>query len=126
MKILKIFLVLVASLLLLNTTTFSQEKAIEKMPEPIGGIGGIAENLKYPDAAKKENIQGKVVIKALIDETGQVVKTEVIKSLHPSCDLAAKAAIKKTKFTPGENKGKKVKAEVVIPVMFKLNDKKEK
>lgn len=126
MKKSKMYLILISVLMISVLSINAQQKSIEKMPEPIGGIRGIAENLKYPDAAKKENIQGKVVIKALVDETGKVIKTEVVKSLHPSCDKAARTAIQKTKFTPGENKGKKVKAEVVIPVMFKLNDKKEK
>lgn len=122
MKVIKIILFIAASLLLLNSTTFSQEKAIEKMPDPIGGIRGIAKNVIYPEEAKKAGVEGKVVIQALIDENGDVIKTSILKSLGSGCDEAALKAIKKTKFTPGMNKGKKVKAEVKIPISFKLND----
>ncbi len=128
MKMIKYAAIIFAGILLVNVSTFAQEKAIEKMPDPIGGIRGIAKNVVYPVEAKKAGVEGRVVIQALVDENGDVIKTSVVKSLGSGCDEAALKAIKKTKFTPGMNKGKKVKAEVTIPVSFKLNegDKKKK
>ena len=58
---------------------------------------------------------------AIIDEKGNVVETEVVQSVNADCDKAAMDAIKKTKFTPGIKDNKPIKAEVVIPVMFKLS-----
>ncbi len=92
----------------------------EKSPEPIGGIKGIAENVIYPEEAKKNNIQGRVFIKAFINEEGLVEKAEVIKGIGSGCDEAALNAVKNTKFIPGMNDGKPIKAQIAIPIMFKL------
>jgi periplasmic protein TonB len=95
--------------------------AQNKQPEPIGGVEAILKNVVYPQSAIEANIQGKVLIKAIIDEKGNVVETEVINSIQKDCDQAAVDAIKKTKFTSGIKENKPVKAEVVIPIMFKLD-----
>lgn len=107
--------------LFLGINLFAQEEKLDKYPEPIGGIESIIKNVVYPASAKEAGIQGKVLIKAIIDEKGNVVKTKVVESVNADCDKAAMDAIKKTKFTPGIKDNKPVKAEVVIPVMFKLS-----
>jgi len=121
----KIALLFFASILLLKFELFAQEK-LDKEPFPSGGIGELAKNVKYPEEAMKANIEGKVIVKAVINEKGEVVETEVLKSLGHGCDEAAVEAVKVTKFTPGEKNGKKVKAEVTIPISFKLDCDKKK
>ena len=100
---------------------FAQEEKLDKFPEPIGGIEAMIKNVVYPVAAKEAGIQGKVLVKTIIDEKGDVVETEVVQGVDADCDNAAMDAIKKTKFTPGIKDNKPVKAEVTIPVMFKLS-----
>lgn len=90
------------------------------MPAPIGGMKAIAEHVVYPETAKISKLEGKVMVKVLIDEKGNVTSTEIIESLSIECDKAAVDAIKKVKFTPAMKDGKKVKCEVMIPVQFKL------
>lgn len=107
--------------LFLQVTSFAQEEKLDKFPEPIGGIEAMIKNVVYPVSAKEAGIQGKVLVKTIIDEKGNVVETEVIKGFDADCDKAAMDAIKKTKFTPGIKDNKPVKAEVTIPVMFKLS-----
>ena len=122
MKLIKVILTMS---ILLTISTFAQEE-LEKTPSIKGGIQELAKNIKYPEAAKKEGIMGKVLVKALIDENGNVSKTEVIKGVDEELDAAAMKAVKMTKFEPGVKDGKNVKAEVTIPIMFKLDDSKEK
>ncbi|GAB4129507.1 MAG: hypothetical protein Fur0015_03440 [Ignavibacteriales bacterium] len=98
----------------------AQDNKQEVFPEPVGGMQAIIKNLVYPKSAKDAGIQGKVFIKALVDENGNVAKTEVIKSLNPECDAAAISAIKKTKFTGGMIMGKPTQTEIVIPIYFRL------
>ncbi len=75
----------------------------------------------YPQVAKLAGIQGKVYVEATIDEKGNVVETKILKSDHESLEAAAVDAIKNTKFNPGVSKSnKKVKAKVVVPIVFKL------
>lgn len=107
--------------LFLGINIFAQEENLDKFPEPIGGIEAMTKNVVYPVSAKEAGIQGKVFVKAIIDENGNVTETSIIKSVNEDCDKAAMGAIKKTKFTPGIKENKPVKAEVTIPVMFKLS-----
>ncbi len=107
--------------LLFELSSFAQEKKLDRYPEPIGGIEAIIANLIYPQSAKDAGIEGKVFVKAIIDEQGNVTETSILKSVNEDCDKAAMDAIKKTKFTPGIKDNKPVKAEVTIPVMFKLS-----
>ncbi|MBI1930908.1 MAG: energy transducer TonB [Ignavibacteriales bacterium] len=95
--------------------------AVEEMPEPIGGIQGIQEKIVYPEIAKRAGVQGRVYIKAFVDEAGVVHKAEVIKGIGAGCDEAAVDAVMKTKFKPGKQRGKPVRVQVSIPILFKLN-----
>lgn len=95
--------------------------AVEEMPEPIGGIKAIMENITYPEEAEEKNIQGKVYVLAYINEEGLVDKANVIKGIDPLLDNAAVDAVKKVKFTIARQDGKPVKVEVAIPIIFKLD-----
>lgn len=90
------------------------------MPAPIGGMKAIAEHVVYPETAKINKLEGKVMVKVLIDEKGNVASTEILESLSSECDKAAVDAIMKVKFNPAIKDGKKIKSEVVIPIQFKL------
>ncbi|MBU1680395.1 MAG: energy transducer TonB [Bacteroidetes bacterium] len=94
--------------------------AVEQMPEPIGGIGEIQRKIIYPEIAKRAGVQGRVYIKAYVDEFGIVSKTEVIRGIGAGCDEAAQQAVHQTKFKPGKQRGKPVKVQVTVPVLFKL------
>lgn len=94
--------------------------AVEEMPDPIGGIIGIQKRIVYPELAKRAGIEGKVLVLAFVDESGNVTKAEVIKGIGLGCDEAAINAIVQTKFKPGRQRGKPVKVQVTIPVTFKL------
>lgn len=94
--------------------------AVEEMPEPIGGIAEIQKKIVYPEIAKRAGVEGKVYVLAFVDETGLVTDAKIIKGIGAGCDEAALSAVKKTKFKPGKQRGKAVKVQVSIPVVFKL------
>ncbi|MBI1939133.1 MAG: TonB family protein [Ignavibacteriales bacterium] len=94
--------------------------AVEEQPEPIGGIEAIQKKIVYPEIAKRAGVQGRVFIKAFVNEVGDVVKAEVIKGIGAGCDEAAVQAVMQTKFKPGKQRGKSVKVQVSIPIVFKL------
>ncbi len=95
--------------------------AVEEMPEPIGGIKAIQEKIVYPEIAKRAGVEGKVYILAFVDESGNVTKAQILKGIGAGCDEAALDAVLKTKFKPGKQRGKPVRVQVSIPVVFKLN-----
>jgi len=94
--------------------------AVEEMPEPIGGIQAIQSKIKYPEIAKRAGVEGKVYVLAFVDETGTVTDAKIIKGLGAGTDEEALNAVKQTKFKPGKQRGKPVKVQVSIPILFKL------
>lgn len=77
-------------------------------------------NLKYPENARKNGIQGKVYLKVWIDQNGTVTKTEVIKGVNDELNKAAQDALQNVKFKPAKVKGKPVSTNIVLPISFKL------
>lgn len=104
----------------LNNENSEYFVAVEEMPELLGGLKGLQSKIKYPEAAKREGIEGKVYVLAFIDEKGNVANAKVIKGAGYGLDEAALDAVKQTKFTPGKQRGKPVKVQVTIPIVFKL------
>jgi len=95
--------------------------AYDEPPQPIGGFQAIQQNLEYPEIARKAGVEGRVVVNVLIDEQGNVIDTEILKSLgNNGCDQAAIEAIKSVKWKPAKQRDKPVKVWVGIPVVFRL------
>jgi len=92
----------------------------EVMPRPAGGMAIIYKKLIYPKDARDKNIQGIVKVRAFVDEWGEVTKVEIDEGIGYGCDDSAKTAVYYTKFKPAIQKGKKIKAQVVVPVEFKI------
>ena len=94
--------------------------AVEEMPTIIGGLESINKNVHYTEIARRLDIQGKVIIGILVDKTGNIVESEILKSLFPELDMIALNAVKQVKFNPGLQRGKPVNVRMVIPIVFKL------
>jgi TonB family protein len=94
--------------------------AVEIFPEPIGGIKGIQNKIKYPQKAIKNKVEGIVYIVAFVDEFGDVTKAMVLKGIGSGCDEVALDTVKETKFIPGMHEGKNVKVQISIPIVFRL------
>lgn len=94
--------------------------AVEEMPVPVGGLQEIQSRIEYPEIARRVGIEGKVFVRAFVDETGTVTNAEVVKGIGGGCDEAALDAILKTKFTPGKQRGKPIKVQVTVPIHFRL------
>jgi protein TonB len=93
---------------------------VEQMPEPIGGVRAIQKNITYPEFAKRAGIQGRVYVKAFVNEIGYVFKVELVKGIGGGCDEVAMQAVKSALFSPGKQRGKPVKVQVTVPIFFKL------
>jgi len=93
----------------------------EEMPSPVGGMSSIQKQITYPSIAKQAGIEGKVYILAYINDKGSVDQVKVLKGIGAGCDEAAMDAVKKSKFTPGKNKGNPLKVKLSLTINFKLN-----
>jgi len=74
----------------------------------------------YPEEARKNRVQGRVVLQAVIDEKGIVAKVRAVESPDPMLTEAALDAVKKWTYKPATKKGKPVKVFLTVTVAFKL------
>lgn len=93
---------------------------VEQMPEPIGGIAAVQKLVKYPEMARRAGIEGRVTVQFIVNEAGQVENPRVIRGIGGGCDEAALEAVKKAKFTPGMQRGRPVRVQFSLPVIFRL------
>lgn len=92
----------------------------EHMPEPIGGMEAIYRRVTYPEIARETGIEGRVVLQFIVDERGNVVNPIVIRGIGGGCDEAALDAIQDVKFKPGLQRGRPVKVQFQLPIVFRL------
>ena len=95
---------------------------LENQPKIKGGLQALRNFLVYPEEAKKEKVEGLVLVKVLIDEKGMVEKTVIAKSIGRGCDEATVEAVKKLEFIPATKDGTNVKFWFTIPVRFMLSE----
>lgn len=97
----------------------------EQQATPVGGFqayyAAIGKNLKYPKAAERMGIEGKVFVQFVVDKDGSVTDVQVLKGIGGGCDEEAVRIIKEgPKWNPGKQRGRAVKVRMVIPVVFQL------
>jgi periplasmic protein TonB len=101
---------------------------VEKAAEPKGGMQAfytfIGKNLEYPLPAFKEQIQGTVYLKFIIDEKGKAKNLEVYQGAHPDLDAEALRVLQlfndQVGWKPAKNKGKAVAMQRIMPIKFKF------
>jgi len=98
---------------------------VEQMPEFPGGqtelLKYIGSKMKYPAIARENNIEGRVIVKFVVNETGQITAPQVLRDIGGGCGEEALRVIKTMpKWNPGKQRGKPVKVEFTMPVFFKL------
>jgi protein TonB len=76
----------------------------------------------YPDEMKVHAVSGTVALSIVIDETGAVASSSVVKSTHPQFEGPALDAIKKWKFKPAQKDGTPVKMRLNVPIRFSADE----
>ena len=99
---------------------------VEQMPEFPGGMPELMkflqENVKYPEEAMKNGIQGRVLIQFIVEKDGSISEAKVIKKVNELLDAEALRVIgEMPKWTPGKQKGQEVRVKFVLPVTFRLS-----
>jgi protein TonB len=100
---------------------------VEEMPEYPGGktalLKFVGDNLNYPEEAQKNNIEGKVFLKFVVNVNGLVDRVEIIKGVDPLLDSEAVRVVKiLPRFTPGKQGGVPVPVWYVLPINFKIQN----
>lgn len=94
-------------------------------PEYPGGMAALLEylqrNIRYPNEARENQIQGRVVVRFIVNKEGKIEGAEVQKGIGYGCDKEALRVVNAMKtWRPGQVKGKPVKAYYTLPVTFRL------
>jgi len=99
---------------------------VEEMPQYPGGEGEllkfITENTSYPEEAKAQRIEGKVIIRFIVNTEGNAKGASVLKGVDPLLDAEAVRVISQLKgFKPGKQGGKAISVWYMVPVNFTLS-----
>lgn len=99
--------------------------AVEQMPEFPGGRDQLNKyyesNLRYPEVAIENGIQGRVIVQFIVNTDGSISDATVIRSVDPACDEEALRVINSMPhWTPGQTNGKNVRVRYTLPVTFRL------
>ena len=101
-------------------------RVIDQMPEFPGGMDKllqfINDNIQYPAEAWKKGIQGRGIVQFVVDENGNAIEPNIMRSADSSLDEEALRIIKTLpRWKPGTLKGKAVGVELTVPVTFRLD-----
>jgi TonB family protein len=98
---------------------------ITDKPQFIGGYDAmekfLKEKIKYPSAAKRDSVQGKVFISIEVDSAGKITQTRVLKGIRKDLDNAALSAVNEfPDFIPAFSRGHHVASRFIVPINFTL------
>lgn len=99
--------------------------AVEQMPEFPGGMPAMIEylqnNLKYPKDAIKQQVGGRVMVMFVVETDGSLSNVRVARKVFHSLDTEAVRVVKSMpKWKPGKEKGRLVRVNYTLPVVFSL------
>lgn len=107
-------------------TTAVQQKHPQQFPVYINGNATlndfIRKNLEYPRQAQMGNIQGKVILRFVVEPSGLMTNIGILKSLGGGCDQEAIRLLQLIKWYPGKKDNKLVRVQMSFPFYFVLND----
>lgn len=105
---------------------------VEEMPKFRGGglpefRTWVQQNVKYPQIALENGIQGNVVIQFVVGADGKMTNFKVLQSpdktlSDATIDVLKKANEMKNGWKPGKQRGKPVKVSFTLPVAFKIQN----
>lgn len=98
---------------------------VEEDAEFPGGLEALskylAENIKYPQLAKENNITGRVFVSFVVEKNGSVGNIKILRDIGGGCGAEAVRVVKAMpKWKPGKQRGKPVRSQFNLPVNFDL------
>ncbi len=100
-------------------------RVVEQIPQFPGGmlafIKWLTQHLRYPETARRQNIQGTVVASFVVNADGGVTDVKIVSSVNPMLDRETLRVVRMMpKWEPGIFKGEPCRTLVYLPVEFKL------
>lgn len=95
---------------------------VEEMPELIGGLSSIQSRIQYPEMARRAGIEGRVIVQFIVNEQGYVEDPSVVRGIGGGADEEALRVMSEVRFKPGMQRGRPVRVQFSLPIIFKLSD----
>lgn len=84
-------------------------------------VAYLANNLVYPEIAKKERIEGIVYLSFIVDEKGKILRPTILNDIGGGCGSAAVKVVREMpKWQSGLLRNEKVRVQLHIPVEFRF------
>lgn len=101
--------------------------AVEQQAEFPGGQAALmkwlSSNIRYPEAAQQNDIQGRVIVKFVVEKDGSIGAVSIVKGVDKDLDKEAQRVVKKMpRWQPGKNNGVAVRSYFTLPVTFRLQN----
>ncbi|MDE7421730.1 MAG: energy transducer TonB [Muribaculaceae bacterium] len=99
--------------------------AVEQQAEFPGGMPALmkwlSSNIRYPEAAQQNDVQGRVIVKFIVEKDGSVSQATILKGVDKDLDKEALRVVNKMpKWQAGKNNGVAVRSYFTLPVNFRL------
>lgn len=101
--------------------------AVEQQAEFPGGQAALmkwlSNNVRYPESAQQNDIQGRVVVRFVVEKDGSIGAANIVKGVDKDLDREALRVVKKMpRWQPGKNNGVAVRSYFNLPVVFRLQN----
>ena len=81
----------------------------------------VNQRLVYPEIAKENGVQGRVMLQFTIEKDGSITNIKVLRGVDPSLDKEAMRVVATSpKWTPGKQRDRAVPVTFTFPVVFQL------
>ncbi|MBO4827136.1 MAG: energy transducer TonB [Prevotella sp.] len=88
----------------------------------VGWEQWVKENMRYPEEAKENGVQGRVLITFLVYPDGTTGNAKIIRSVNPALDREAMRLMSiMPKWIPATREGKRIQQRMTVPITFKLD-----
>ncbi len=114
-----------------DTTKSISFQEVDVKPKFMGGDEStftkwVVSQLKYPEQAAKDTIQGKIILQFKVSKKGKVEDVKILRGVHELLDKEAYRVVSQSPdWEPGFQKNEPVNVRYTFPVVFKLGDKKK-
>jgi len=103
--------------------------AVDKKPEFPGGMTALmtwlGKHIRYPKTAQENNVQGRVMVKFIVEKNGTVTNPVIVRGIDKDLDSEALRVVKAMpRWTPGIKDGHPARAWFGLPINFKLTSGK--
>jgi TonB family protein len=95
---------------------------VDQEPQVKGGLASLTREASYPEQARRQGVEGRVYVEAVVDKDGTVREAKVIRGLGAGADQEAMRVVRKAQFEPAKYNGESVPARKTVWIQFQLEN----